>query len=168
MVDLGQPREVLGARGVERVSLRPASSVHAAVAAALLERDRLVRGQPATMSALRRPGSTHRPGVATSASSGTRTEISMSVAESSAGPSADSATIRMPERICTLERAERPRLTSCSFWFSSDWEQVIFMRLVYPGKASGAMSLPIPPVAPSGRSAPPAVAFLSRKDQLQK
>jgi hypothetical protein len=68
-----------------------------------------------------------RPASPTSAFSGARIDSSMSVAASSAGASGSSARSMIPERICTLERADRPRATIWSFCRSSSREQVIFM-----------------------------------------
>ncbi len=82
------------------------------------------------MSSASRPGRTVSPGSSTSAVNGARTEISMSVAASSAGCSGDGARSEMPDRICTLERADTPRPTTWSFWRSSSRERLIFIGIV--------------------------------------
>ncbi len=66
-----------------------------------------------TTSSSSRAGSTAAPGRATSASSGTRSPISMSVASSSGLPSAW-AEIITPESACTALRVEATRVAVCS------------------------------------------------------
>ena len=85
-------------------------------------------GSARATSSSSRAGSTALPGRETSALSGTRNPISMSVARSSA--LASSTEIITPESAWTALRVEATRVTVCNWFNSSEDERESFMTVV--------------------------------------
>ena len=113
MIDLRQPREVVGDRRCAASSGWRRTRASAARARRRTASDDLLRRQVA--HDVEQQPSRHDDAarlVHVGQRAWPRTESSMSVAASSTGASADCASIRTPERICTLERCDTPRATT--------------------------------------------------------
>ena len=103
MIDLRQPREIVGVVGVQRIAAGAAFERQETRPVARGEHDLLRRQVPddVEQQASRHDDASRLVHVGEELA---RTDSSMSVAASSTGCSADDASIRTPDRIWTLER----------------------------------------------------------------